>query len=490
MSNQNPAWPLPNPTLPQANLSTLAHQTASNRIAFLHAAAGYSVPSTWLQAIHKGFYTTWPGLTTTALKRHLRKSIITSLGHLDQLRANRQSTKDPAARTSSTPLSPTPIDDTDFCPTVSLDEPHPEQQTHQIFAACTPITGQIFSDLPGKFVVPSSCGYNYLLVIYDHHDSNAILAEPLKNRTAKFIVTAYQRIHQLLVFRGLRPQLQRLNNEASASLRNFLTTKNVDFQLAPPHLHRRNAAERSIRTFKNHFVAILCGADPNFPIHLWDPLIPQVILTLNLLCGSRINPRLSAHAQLHGASISTELPLARLEPSSSYMRSVPYANPGHPMAYLVGTLAMHPTIIAATTFLPMTPALNVPPTSLNGFPRTSQCQRLPSSTLPKLQPATLSKASKRPPLPLPFVALTPRPWPPSTTSPTSSATSQHSPQTNQRCQNQAPPLHKWHHFQGWRHFQGCPIPCYCRLGTCIFPTHHEPWRTSTPPRPASPNRHP
>ena len=307
----NPSWPPTTPTLPLANLSTLAHQTASDRIAFLHAAAGYPVPSTWLRAIHNGYFTTWPGLTTTAVKRHLQKSIITSLGHLDQQRANRQSTKDPATRPSSKPPSPTPIDDTDFFPKVSLDEQHPEQRTHQIFAACTPITGQIFSDLPGKFVVPSSRGCNYVLVVYDH-DSNAILAEPLKNRTAKSIVTAYQTIHQLLVSRGLRPQLQRLDNEASASLREFLTTEKVDFQLAPPHLHRRNAAERAIRTFKNHFVAILCGADPNFPIHLWDRLLPQVILTLNLLRGSRINPRLSAHAQLHGAFDFNRTPIGPL----------------------------------------------------------------------------------------------------------------------------------------------------------------------------------
>ena len=55
------------------------------------------------------------------------------------------------------------------------------------------------------------------------------------------------------------------------------------------------------RTFKNHFVAILCGTDPDFPLHIWDRLLPQALLTLNLLRASRINPRLSANAQLHGA---------------------------------------------------------------------------------------------------------------------------------------------------------------------------------------------
>jgi hypothetical protein len=75
-------------------------------------------------------------------------------------------------------------------------------------------------------------------------------------------------------------------------------------------MHRRNAAERAIRTFKNHFIAGLCSVDKHFPLHLWDKLLPQAELTLNLLRGSRINPKLSAHAQLHGAVDFNRTPLA------------------------------------------------------------------------------------------------------------------------------------------------------------------------------------
>jgi hypothetical protein len=34
----------------------------------------------------------------------------------------------------------------------------------------------------------------------------------------------------------------------------------------PPKEHRVNAAERAIRTFKNHFVSILCTVDAKFPL--------------------------------------------------------------------------------------------------------------------------------------------------------------------------------------------------------------------------------
>jgi hypothetical protein len=77
----------------------------------------------------------------------------------------------------------------------------------------------------------------------------------------------------------------------------------VDFQLVPPHVHRRNAAKRAIRT-------CLCSVNPNFPMTLWDTLLPQATLSLNLLQTSRINPQLSAYAQLFGNFDYNRMPLA------------------------------------------------------------------------------------------------------------------------------------------------------------------------------------
>jgi hypothetical protein len=68
----------------------------------------------------------------------------------------------------------------------------------------------------------------------------------------------------------------------------------------PPHCHRRNAAERAISTFKEHFVAGLSSVDPAFPLHLWDRLLPRAEITLNLLRTSRLHPQLSVAAHFHG----------------------------------------------------------------------------------------------------------------------------------------------------------------------------------------------
>ena len=69
---------------------------------------------------------------------------------------------------------------------------------------------------------------------------------------------------------------------------------NVTYQLVTPDLHRRNAAKRAIRTFKAHFLAILAGVATDFPRYLWDLLLLQTEITLNLLRQSTADPTISS----------------------------------------------------------------------------------------------------------------------------------------------------------------------------------------------------
>ena len=107
-------------------------------------------------------------------------------------------------------------------------------------------------------------------------------------------------MRKLLCSRGLTQRTHVLDKEFSKVLKEYMEKENETFQLVPPHLHRRNAAERAIQTFKNHFIEGMVSTHKDFPLHLWCRLLPQSIVTLNLLRPSRINPNLSAHAQLHG----------------------------------------------------------------------------------------------------------------------------------------------------------------------------------------------
>ena len=69
----------------------------------------------------------------------------------------------------------------------------------------------------------------------------------------------------------------------------------------PPHTHRRNAAERAIRTFKAHFLSILAGVTPYSPRNLWDLLLPQAELDINLLRQATLDPSQSAWSYFHGS---------------------------------------------------------------------------------------------------------------------------------------------------------------------------------------------
>ena len=75
----------------------------------------------------------------------------------------------------------------------------------------------------------------------------------------------------------------------------------MTYQRVPPTMHRMNASERAIRTFKAHFLAILVRVADNFPRHLWDLLLPQAELTLNLLRQSKANPKISERKCFNGA---------------------------------------------------------------------------------------------------------------------------------------------------------------------------------------------
>ena len=74
----------------------------------------------------------------------------------------------------------------------------------------------------------------------------------------------------------------------------------MDYQISAPGDHRLKFLEGSLQFFKNHFVSIIHGCDPEYPSNQWDILIKQSVITLNMVQPSRINPEISAYNQLWG----------------------------------------------------------------------------------------------------------------------------------------------------------------------------------------------
>jgi hypothetical protein len=143
-----------------------------------------------------------------------------------------------------------------------------------------------------------------------HADGNLILQQAFKNRSDTHRIAAYNIIMTRLAVQGLSVKLQILDNEASAAYKHAITvTWQAEFQLVPPDMHCRNQAEHAIRTFKAHFLSVLAGVDPTFPPYLWDLLLPQAELTLNLLRQSTLNPRISAWEFFQGPFDFNKTPL-------------------------------------------------------------------------------------------------------------------------------------------------------------------------------------
>jgi hypothetical protein len=123
----------------------------------------------------------------------------------------------------------------------------------------------------------------------------------MKSRSDAEAIRAYIVLYDELTANGLKPIFQTMDKEASTALKIILTSREMKFQLV---------AERAIQTFKNHFIAIISSTDKYFPLRLWDRLIPHIIITLNLLRQSRVNPKLSAYAQLNGPFDFNRTPIA------------------------------------------------------------------------------------------------------------------------------------------------------------------------------------
>ena len=86
----------------------------------------------------------------------------------------------------------------------------------------------------------------------------------------------------------------------------FLKSNDTVYQLFPTNYHRINSVDCAITTFRDHLIDGISSADSNFPIHLWDRIIPQAKKILNMIRQSK----LSADAQLHAVHNCNKEPLA------------------------------------------------------------------------------------------------------------------------------------------------------------------------------------
>ena len=183
---------------PLFNIASNVHRILSKEILcdYLHQTAGYLVKKTWLQAIKDGFFTSWPGLTYALVSKFIPEtSEETAAGHLHRRQQGIQSTRVPVVKRN----------------TVQIMKPelpgqgklhHNRQQQVGIHLEANDeliikLNGTISTNQTGRFPIVSQRGNQYTMVLYNY-DSNAILAEGCKERTATELTATYDKLYNRL----------------------------------------------------------------------------------------------------------------------------------------------------------------------------------------------------------------------------------------------------------------------------------------------------
>jgi hypothetical protein len=198
-----------------------------------------------LQAVKNGHLITWPDLTEQAINKHLKLTPAMAMGHMNQRLQN-------IRFTSKNPVT-SDIEDESVTPSGL------GNKTHLAYALLVD-QGQLYTDLTGKFPVRSSKGNWYGMVCYVF-ECNYVKIVSMKSRSSSEWIKAYDLIHQELTAKCFKPKIQTLDNEASAAFKNFFTTNDMEYQLFPPHCHRRKAALSQYWHQLTHISHYMCGTD-------------------------------------------------------------------------------------------------------------------------------------------------------------------------------------------------------------------------------------
>ena len=227
------------------------NSTTKNSITFLYLTAFSPAISTLTNAIKKGFFQSWPGLTIEAIKKYVSNMPHVSAGRLDHVRKNICSTKLTQVlnvilhdlRPILAPLATTIYSNSTH---ISNSDTFNDNQSQDHYLKIESMQ-KIYTDQTGRFPIALSNGYKYCFVSYAF-DANTILVEPIKNRSVGELVRAHNTIIQFLKQKGYKSNMYYLYNEAPQSIKAYDTNNNIKYQLVPPFSHKRNAAKRSIRT--------------------------------------------------------------------------------------------------------------------------------------------------------------------------------------------------------------------------------------------------
>ena len=91
-----------------------------------------------------------------------------------------------------------------------------------------------------------------------------------------------------------------MDNKTSKAVKEKMMQTDDKYQSGEPNNYQADAAKCAIQMIKHHFIIDLYSTDLVFQISLWDTLLFQAFIILNLPHTLQSNPKLSAYAQLEG----------------------------------------------------------------------------------------------------------------------------------------------------------------------------------------------
>jgi hypothetical protein len=108
-------------------------------VKYLHQCCHSRTTSAFIKAIDNNFLTTWPGLTSDLVRKHLPKLDATIKGHLRQTFKNKRST--------NKMIVPAPT------PSISQEPTPTPTRTNHVYVSAIEATGKIYMDQTGESIV-------------------------------------------------------------------------------------------------------------------------------------------------------------------------------------------------------------------------------------------------------------------------------------------------------------------------------------------------
>ncbi len=238
-----------------------------------------------IKAINAGFLRGAPHLNAKSVQKYLMPSPATLKGHMKRPRKGLRSTTPKLTHASLPRLPCVPSIHHPFMPGLipdydnedNNDEPRPafiddinNESIANVFcfgAFANKNTGVIYNGCTGNVPFISLDGNICFFVMY-HYKTNAIFAMPIPGLDLQCILDAYKKNFEFLVSKGYTPKINVMDNQATKTIKLYLTPQQCCLQLVEPGNHRVNATEWAIKTFKNQFIRTLGTTDVDFPIQL------------------------------------------------------------------------------------------------------------------------------------------------------------------------------------------------------------------------------